>query len=103
MRQTSKIKKMIIDMKKDLYHSPASHFTISLINSINRHTNCITSLKSHRTPLSYILTWSKLFYGLTSAAVRRLAYQYTLSKIKFQCPHHGPKMKWLAMIGYILS
>ena len=27
---------------------------------------------------SYILTCSKLFYGLSSAAVRRLAYQYAL-------------------------
>ena len=29
---------------------------------------------------SYILTCSKLFYGLTSATVRRLAYQYALKK-----------------------
>ena len=38
-------------MKKDLYHSPESHSTTSLIHSMNRHINCITSLKSHRTPL----------------------------------------------------
>ena len=31
---------------------------------------------------SYILTCSKLFYGLASAPVRQLAYQYAL-KIKF--------------------
>ena len=34
---------------------------------------------------SYILTCSKLFYGLTSAAVRRLAYQYAL-KNKISMP-----------------
>ena len=34
---------------------------------------------------SYILTCSKLFYRLTSAAVRRLAYQYTL-KNKISMP-----------------
>ena len=34
---------------------------------------------------SYILTCSKLFYGLTSAAVRRLAYQYSL-KNKISMP-----------------
>ena len=51
---------------------------------------------------SYILICSKLFYGLTSAAVRRLAYKYAL-KNKISTPHHGPKIKWLAMIGYILS
>ena len=34
---------------------------------------------------SFILTCSKLFYGLTSAAVRRLAYQYAL-KNKISMP-----------------
>ena len=34
---------------------------------------------------SCILTCSKLFYGLTSAAVRRLAYQYAL-KNKISMP-----------------
>ena len=51
---------------------------------------------------SYVLICSKLFYGLTSAAVRQLAYQYAL-KNKISMPHHGPKIKWLAMIGYINS
>ena len=50
----------------------------------------------------YMDTCSKLFHELTSVAVRRLLIN-TLSKIKFQCPHRVPRIKWLALIGHILS